>query len=89
MTQNNLFQYYTGPAKKGLSQREKIKEMLDWGDWICSSDIIQRMFPIIDYRKRISEIKEKLPPYRQLESEPCRGRCGRNHTANLHRYRII
>lgn len=72
-----------------MSQREQIKEILKDGQKHCSAEIIEKVL-CIDYRKRISEIREELKPESQtVESEPCRGACGRNHTSGLHRYWII
>jgi hypothetical protein len=72
-----------------MSQSTKIKQMLDTGDWICATDILEQIRFIIDYRKRISEIKQVLPKNLELQSVVCHGGCGRKHTAGMHKYRIV
>lgn len=68
-----------------MSQSEQIKIMLENQEWVCSGDIIERM-KIIDYRRRICDLKKKGL---SIKSEPCRGRCGRSHISNMYRYQLI
>lgn len=66
-----------------MSQLNTIKEILLDGQRHCSAEFVEKMF-IIDYRRRICDLKTELT----ILSEPCRGRCGRNHKANMHWYWI-
>jgi len=68
-----------------MSQKEKIKNILADGAKHCSSEIIEKLYPIIDYRARIAGLKKEGV---KIKSEPCGGRCGREHTANMFRYWI-
>jgi len=67
-----------------MSQRKKIKEILLDYQKHCSIEFVEKVH-LIDYRARISSLrKEGL----NILSEPCLGKCGRNHTSSVHRYWI-
>lgn len=57
-------------------QQHEILSILSDGLWHCSFEFRERMF-IVDYRKRLSELKQEGLT---LLAEPCRG-CGRRHKA--------
>lgn len=67
-----------------MSQVDKIKELLEKNEWVCSNDILQSMM-IVDYRARITDLKREGL---KITSEPCKNRCGRKHTSNMHRYKL-
>jgi hypothetical protein len=69
-----------------MSQQSKIMAILSDQQKHCSVEFLEKMF-IVDYRRRICDIREELRPQGQtVASEPCKGRCGRNHSAGMHRY---
>ena len=69
------------------TQKEKIKNILREKGKHCSVEIIERCPYLIDYRKCISDIRDELEPKGwTIKSEPCRGRCGRNHNASVFWY---
>ena len=50
---------------------------------MCTT-VFDTMF-IRDHRKRVSELIEKG---HKIESEPCRGECGKNHNSNIYKRRL-
>lgn len=72
------------------SQKNRIRQILDDGRFHCSDEIIQRLGGhIVDYRARISSIRKDLRLVgKTVNSEPCKGRCGRNHEAPVFVYWI-
>jgi len=71
-----------------MSQQKTIKTILNDGKKHCSAEFTEVM-RIIDYRARISSIRRELEKTgNTVRSEPCRGRCGRKHTAPLNWYWI-
>lgn len=67
-----------------MSQSEQLLNILSDNQPHCVVELRESLF-CYDYRKRLSEIKQK--GYNLL-SEPCEGRCGRNHTSQLHRWTL-
>lgn len=64
-------------------QKQKLVELYKDGEWKCSVEITPLY--IRDYRKRISEMIQEGFIF---ESQRCDGRCGVNHAANVHMYRL-
>lgn len=71
-------------TKTLMNQHLKLLDILSDGQPHCVTEMLER-FKIVDYRKRLSELKKDY----NLVSEPCRGKCGRNHVANLHQWTLI
>ncbi len=61
-----------------MSQATKILEKLNEHRWVCSAELADGS--IVDYRARINDLRKK--GY-LIRGEACKGRCGRNHSANL------
>jgi hypothetical protein len=71
-----------------MSQREQIKEILSDGQKHCAIEFVENVC-LIDYRRRICDIREELKSdNKTVESEPCKGRCGRNHKSPVNWYWI-
>ena len=62
----------------------QLMEILNDGQWHCSVEFIERMH-IVDYRKRLSELKKQ--GY-NLISVLCKETCGRKHKANVHKWKL-
>jgi len=68
----------------GKSDKQRIKDILWSGDWVCGSTIMRELF-IKDYAQRISDLrKESL----NIEGEPCnlQGHNHRQYMYKLNRY---
>lgn len=61
-----------------MSQSKQILEKLNEHRWVCSVELRQGY--TVDYRARINDLRKQ--GY-LIRGEPCKGRCGRNHNANL------
>lgn len=53
------------------------------GNWVCTT-VFDTMF-IRDHRKRVSEL---IDQGYKIESEPCRGSCGKEHNSNIYKRRL-
>jgi hypothetical protein len=67
-----------------VSQKNQIKSILNDGHKHCSTEFVEKLY-IIDYRRRICDLKDEGL---KIKSEPCHGECGRNHTSSPFRYWI-
>lgn len=67
-----------------MTQHLQLLQLLSDGQPHCVTEILERMF-IVDYRKRLSELRKD----HELISEPCEGRCGKNHQSNVHRWTLL
>ena len=68
-----------------MTQQTQILQLLNDGEPHCVGEILEKMF-IVDYRRRLCDLKDQ--GY-NLISEPCGGRCGRNHSAQLHQWTLL
>lgn len=65
------------------TQQNKILQKLNEGSWICSTELIDLYS--VDYRSQINKLRKK--GYVIL-SEPCNGRCGRNHQGKMNMWHL-
>jgi len=63
-------------------QKQRIFELYESGEWVCSTAI----FFIRDFRKRISEMNREGFVFQSMK---CDGRCGSAHNSNVHMYRLV
>lgn len=68
-----------------MSQAVEILKILNDGNFHCVTEILEKMY-IVDYRRRMCDLKEQG---HKLISEPCGGRCGRNHSSGVHRWQLV
>lgn len=68
-----------------MTNHEQILDVLRRanGNWVCTT-VFDTMF-IRDHRKRVSEL---IQEGHKIESEPCRGECGKKHNSNIYKRRL-
>lgn len=69
-----------------MTNHEQILDVLRRanGGWVCTT-VFDTMF-IRDHRKRVSEL---IADGHKIESEQCRGECGKNHNSNIYKRRLV
>ena len=68
-----------------MTQIQQIKKILSDGKKHCSVEFSEKY--MVDYRRRISDIREEINKLGfTISSEPCGGRCGRVHNSGVCRY---
>lgn len=69
-----------------MTNHEQILDVLRRanGGWVCTT-VFDTMF-IRDHRKRVSELVQEG---HKIESEQCRGECGKSHNSNIYKRRLV
>lgn len=67
-----------------MNQHQQILELLSDNKYHCGVELRESLY-CYDARKRISELNQRGIT---IKSEPCKGRCGRNHNSSIHWYCI-